>query len=116
MRPESSGPASGAIGATPLGSPEALGRKDESAIVGSSPSFGRSSDVRPSGLGDDDGMSNAPSPLGRKGGVAATSTGGLDVERLTGSIGAVVHGLDLSVPLAGHDLNLPARWAEDNKA
>src|SRR5262249_1279787 len=47
---------------------------------------------------------NTSSPLGRKGGFAATSTGALDVERLTGSIGAVVHGLDLSVPLAGHDL------------
>src|SRR5262245_46124140 len=32
------------------------------------------------------------------------SDGGLDVERLTGSIGAVVHGLDLSVPLAGRDV------------
>ena len=28
----------------------------------------------------------------------------LDVERLTGSIGAVLHGLDLSVPLAGPDV------------
>jgi taurine dioxygenase len=76
------------------------------------------SDVRPSGLGDDDGMStpssdvsirprgasNAPSPSGRKAGVVATSTGGLDVERLTGSIGAVFHGLDLSVPLVGRDV------------
>ena len=30
--------------------------------------------------------------------------GGLDVERLTGSIGAVLHGVDLSVPLAGRDV------------
>lgn len=34
----------------------------------------------------------------------ASSTGGLDVERLTGSIGAVLHGLDLSVPLFGPDV------------
>jgi hypothetical protein len=40
------------------------------------------------------GASNAPSPSGRKAGVVTTSTGGRDVERLTGSIGAVVHGLD----------------------
>lgn len=30
----------------------------------------------------------------------------LDVERLTGSIGAIVHGLDLTVPLAGRDAEL----------
>jgi taurine dioxygenase len=33
----------------------------------------------------------------------AASTGGLGVERLTGSIGAVLHGLDLSIPLARRD-------------
>jgi alpha-ketoglutarate-dependent taurine dioxygenase len=33
-----------------------------------------------------------------------SSDGGLDVERLTGLIGAVLHGLDLSVPLAGRDV------------
>jgi hypothetical protein len=52
------------------------------------------------------GASDAPSPSGRKAGVAATSTGGLDVERRTGSIGAVLHGLDLSVQLAGRDVEL----------
>jgi taurine dioxygenase len=50
------------------------------------------------------GASNAPSPSGRKASVVATASGELDVERLTGSIGAVVHGLDLSVPLAGRDV------------
>jgi taurine dioxygenase len=34
------------------------------------------------------------------------STGGLEVERLTGSIGAVLHGLDLSVPLPRRDVEL----------
>src|SRR5262249_29176525 len=63
--------------------------KYESAIVRSSSTSGRSPDVGPCGVGDDDDMSTP------------SSDGGLDVERLTGSIGAVVHGLDLSVPLAG---------------
>ena len=35
----------------------------------------------------------------------ATSTGGLDVERLTGSIGAIVHGVDLSDALAERDID-----------
>jgi taurine dioxygenase len=95
-----------------------IGRKYESAIVRSSSSSGRSFDVRPEDLGDDDGMSapssdvsvrplgasTAPSTAGRTAGVVATSTGGLGVERLTGSIGAVVHGLDVSVPLADRDV------------
>ncbi len=34
------------------------------------------------------------------------STGGLEIERLTGSIGAVVHGVDLSVPLPSPDVDL----------
>jgi taurine dioxygenase len=33
-----------------------------------------------------------------------TSTGGLEAERLTGSIGAVLHGVDLAVPLPRHDV------------
>ena len=36
--------------------------------------------------------------------MVATSVGGLGVERLTGSIGAVLHGLDLTVPLAAGDV------------
>jgi taurine dioxygenase len=39
------------------------------------------------------------------GASVVTSTGDLDVERLTGSLGAVVHGVDLSVPLARRDLD-----------
>lgn len=35
----------------------------------------------------------------------ARTTGGLDVERLTTSIGAVLHGLDLSVPLVDRDVD-----------
>jgi taurine dioxygenase len=34
----------------------------------------------------------------------APSTGGLGVERLTGAIGAVIHGLDLAAPLADRDV------------
>jgi len=35
-----------------------------------------------------------------------TSIGGLEAERLTGSIGAVLHGVDLSVPLPRRDVDL----------
>jgi taurine dioxygenase len=35
-----------------------------------------------------------------------TSTGGLEAERLTGSIGAVLHGVDLAVPLPRRDVEL----------
>jgi taurine dioxygenase len=35
---------------------------------------------------------------------AVTSTGGVDVERLTASIGAVLHGVDLSAPLVAPDV------------
>src|SRR4051812_17123431 len=48
------------------------------------------------GLRDDHGMATA--------GLVARSTGDLDVEPLTGSIGAVVRGLDLSVALADRDV------------
>ena len=37
------------------------------------------------------------------------STGGFEVERLTGSIGAVLHGVDLSVPLPHRDVDLLRR-------
>jgi alpha-ketoglutarate-dependent taurine dioxygenase len=50
------------------------------------------------------GASHVPSRSGWRAGIVATSTGGLDVERLIRSIGAVVRGLDLSVPLAGSDV------------
>jgi taurine dioxygenase len=50
------------------------------------------------------GSSDASSPAGRKTGVVASATDGLDVERLTGSIGAVLHGVDFSVPLPGRDV------------
>jgi taurine dioxygenase len=73
--------------------------------------------VRPWGHGDDGGMPrpsadvsdregppDARPPTRRTSGVVTTSTGGLGVERLTGSMGAVLHGLDLSVPLAGRDV------------
>src|SRR4051794_21147525 len=36
--------------------------------------------------------------------ASVVPTCGLEVERLTGSIGAVLHGLDLSVPLADRDV------------
>ncbi len=45
----------------------------------------------------------APAPQGPEA-AGAPSTGDPGVERLTGSIGAVVHGLDLSAPLAGRDV------------
>lgn len=70
------------------------------------------------GVGDDDSMStqssdvarhargasNPPTPTRSAAGVVAALIGDLGVERLTGSIGAVVHGLDLSVPLASRDV------------
>lgn len=51
------------------------------------------------GRDDDDGMSSrAPIRTTR------SSAGGLVVERLSGAIGALVHGVDLSVPLARRDI------------
>jgi taurine dioxygenase len=67
-----------------------IGRKYEPAIIRSSPASGRTSDVHPHGAREHGGMAAA-------GGVARS------IERLSGSIGAVVHGLDLSVPLADPD-------------
>jgi taurine dioxygenase len=55
-------------------------------------------------FGEDGDMSTSSSAVSAR--PRGASSGGLEVERLTGSIGAVLHGLDLSVPLPGRDVDL----------
>jgi taurine dioxygenase len=80
-----------------------IGRKYEPRIIRSSPASGRSADVGLHGTREHGGMATG-GVVARTSGRVTTTAGGLGVERLTASIGAVVHGLDLSIPLPPSDV------------
>jgi taurine dioxygenase len=53
--------------------------------------------------------------LGDSGGMSTRESDGLEAERLTGSIGAVVHGVDLSVPLPRRDVEILRRLVAEHQ-